>query len=143
MVLFALLHWSLSQSIFLVQVDFYDSTDSILKYNKITTCGYSNIAIITSICIASIIVIFGLANAFRRFKVLIPLAGGCSAVISAACHQPKQDDNAPLERVKWGVVDTEGRDGKGSGEGNSEEETGHCCITSLAVSPPVEGTLYA
>ena len=35
----------------------------------------------------------------------MPLAGRCSAAISAACHPPEVDTNALTKALLWGVVD--------------------------------------
>jgi len=84
-----------SQSIFLVNVTVYDTNGSPANgtwepeetyYTSITDCGYSNMAIILAIILAGITVIFLLGNSLRRLQPGIPVAGGCSAVISAACH---------------------------------------------------------
>jgi hypothetical protein len=135
MIFFGLLHWILSQSIFLVRVDFYDA-NNLQDQSSISTCGYSNIAIISAIVVGSLGVLVNLGIGFRRFRPGIPLAAGCSAVISASCHRPEEDENASLERVKWGVV-------SGSKSIVGEEPYWHCCITSLEVEEPVKGTLYA
>ena len=58
------------------------------------------------------------------------LAGSCSAAISAACYRPEEDVDAAIKPVMWGVV-------------SSEDDVGHCCFTSLEVSPPVQGEGYA
>jgi hypothetical protein len=138
MIFFALLHWLLSQAIFLVRVDFYDDSDTMNTGGSISTCGFSNIAIIGAIFVGSLGVIAISANGFRRFSPGIPSAVGCSAVISAACHRPAQDESASLGWVKWGAVKTRIHTGE-----DGEEPFGHCCITSLKVEEPVEGGLYA
>src|SRR6266480_1749073 len=99
MILFAVLHWCLSQSIFLVRVDYYDSDNNMVDGQSISTCGYSNIAIIFTIITGSIGVLTCFANGFRRFKPGIPLAAGCSAVISAACHRLEWDSHVAFEEV--------------------------------------------
>jgi hypothetical protein len=110
----------------------------MIDWQSISTCGYSNIAIIGAIVIGSLGVLISLGNGFRRFRPGIPLAAGCSAVISAACHRPEGDGDALFERVKWGVA----KGGGGVTEMRSETY-GHCCISSLDVEEPVEGHLYA
>ena len=83
-----------------------------------------------------VIVLIGAAHGFRKVKLGMPLAGSCSAAISAACHAPEADVNASLKRLKWGVVAQEGSD-------SSYKDVGHCCFTSLDVEAPVAGKWYA
>lgn len=130
------LHWLVSQSIFLVRVNVRDSAVSEGIGVGVSTCGYSPIAIIFVIILGSIIVLVGIANGFRKVSADMPLAGSCSAAISAACHPPKADVGASLKRVMWGVV----------AEGNpndSVESVGHCSFTSFKVEAPIVGRKYA
>ena len=67
---------------------------------------------------------------FRKYPDGLPLAGTCSAAISAACHRPEDDVNAAEKPVMWGVVD-------------SDDTVGHCCFTSQEVTAPPEWKRYA
>ena len=124
----ATLHWLVSQSLFLANVTDYDTGQGGLQ-GSISTIGYSCIAIITFIFLGAIVVFLGLFNGFRWHQGM-PLAGSCSAAISAACHRPEDDVDAATKPVMWGVV-------------SSENGVGHCCFTSFEVSRPVQGELYA
>lgn len=124
-----ILHWLVSQSLFLARVSFYLEDGTEDNASSFSTVGYSCIAIITVIIVGGIVVLFGILNGFRRYKPGIPLVGSCSAAISAACHRPKEDEDAAGKPLMWGVVST--KDG-----------IGHCCFTSFDVTPPVEGELY-
>ncbi|KAL8685755.1 MAG: hypothetical protein Q9218_007560 [Villophora microphyllina] len=124
------LHWLVSQSIFLARVTALDPSGVEDKDYSISTCGYSNIAIITVIIVGFIAVVFGIANGFRKYPAGMPLVGSNSAAISAACHAPKDDVDASVLPVMWGAVEMEGK-------------IGHCCFTSYEVTPPVVGELYA
>lgn len=98
------LHWLVSQSIFLARVAVFDPSGIEDKGYDISTCGYSNIAIITVIPVGFIAVVFGIANGFRKYPAGMPLVGSNSAAISAACHRPKDDVDASVLPVMWGVV---------------------------------------
>ena len=127
------LHWLVSQSLFLALVIQINSSGHEENLDQIlvrTPMGYSSIAIIITIFFGSIAFLLIILNGFRRYKPGIPLVGSCSAAISAACHQPKDDHDAAIKPLMWGVVST--KDG-----------VGHCCFTSFEVTPPVEGELYA
>lgn len=127
----SVLHWLVSQSIFLARVNVVDSQNLEVVDAGLSTCGYSPIAIIFAIILGSVIVLVGIANGLRKARVGMPLVGSCSAAISAACHPPKEDVDASLKRVMWGIV----------AEGSSN--TSDCSFTSFKVEAPVVGTLYA
>ena len=134
----SVLHWLVSQSIFLARVDVFDPTGFDMDGwddGGISTCGYSPMAIIFVIFFGFIVLLVGICNGFMELGGM-PLAGSCSAAISAACHPPETDVNASLKRVMWGVVD-EGR------SHDSNECIGHCSFTSFKVESPVVGRLYA
>lgn len=127
------LHWFVSQSIFLARVDIVDSDQVV---DRISTCGYSPIAIICGVILGFIVVLVGIANGFRKVRGGMPFAGSCSAAISAACHPPEADINASSKRVRWGVVtETDPND--------TDNHVGHCSFTSFEVETPVVGRMYA
>lgn len=139
LILSGLLHWLMSQSLFLSSVDVFTSLGT-LSSQSILSVGYSCIAIIFAIIVGCVAVTAGIANGFRLYNAGIPLVGSCSAAISAACHRPKDDRDASLEAVKWGAGDM---DGDGEVDERGERRVGHCCLTSFEVSSPVPGELYA
>lgn len=100
----SILHWLVSQSIFLARLNTIDSAGVEISGADISTCGYSPMAMIFVIILGSIIVLLGICFGFRKSRGGMPLAGSCSAAISAACHPPEADVNASLKRVMWGVV---------------------------------------
>ena len=130
------LHWLVSQSIFLARINVIDSQDTENINADVSTCGYSPMALILVIILGSFLILVGIANGFRNARIGIPLAGSCSAAISAACHPPKADVDASLKRVKWGaVVDPTSK--------NRTERVGHCSFTSFEVEAPTVGKRYA
>ena len=135
LVLSGTLHWLVSQSIFLARIQWY--LDGILQpgflppsQEVLSNLGYSCIAIITVITLGGIVVLIGILHGFRRYKPGVPLVGSCSAAISAACHRPNEDVDAPYKPVMWGAVE-------------SSNPIGHCCLTSFEVTKPVKGQVYA
>ncbi|KAH5234289.1 hypothetical protein HBI62_025840 [Parastagonospora nodorum] len=151
MALSGLLHWLVSQSIFLVSIDFYDvfGSPTISYENEIgpvgsgletqgdsmKTCGYSPIAIITVVIVGSFMVMGIVAFGYVPYKQGMTLAGNCSMAISAACHLDRRVDKsgveAAQEKVQWGVVSV------------GEDGVGHCGFTTGSVTAPVDGELYA
>ena len=134
----SVLHWLVSQSIFLASFDVYDPTNNIVSGDSdglpsnITKCGYSPPAIACLLIVGTIMVLVLALHGLRKLDPGMPLAGSCSLAISAACHRPPRDRNAALSPVKWGAVSHETKD-----------RPGHCCFTSFAVEPPIVGHEYA
>ena len=129
-ILSSLLHWLLSQSVFLARVDTFDANGNVDTANTFSSVGYSPIAIVTVLVLGSCMVIVAYSAGFRRYKPGLPLAGPCSAAISATCHRPVDDVDAANLLVRWGVVRT-------------ESLLGHCCFTSHKISFPNPNRLYA
>ncbi len=130
-----LLHWFVSQSIFLVRLDLYGDTGEFLGSDS--NCGYSCIAIIFVILVGSLSVLAAIASGARRYKPGIPLSSSCSAAISATCHPPPSDLEPATLPVKWGVAATPELESPGFAG------FGHCTLTTEKVSMPVAGRRYA
>lgn len=81
-----ILHWLISQSIFLVVVSRYNANGSLESAFELATCGYSPIGMIfVIICgIAMLLCLLGIS--MIKLDGSIPIVSGCSAAISAACH---------------------------------------------------------
>ena len=111
MALSGVLHWLVSQSIFLVSINRFDrdgnpvsDSDSSYSYGpsgsrrggggEFLTCGFSPVAILAVIMVGVVMVLVLLAQGFRRFAPGIPLAGTSSGAIAAACHLPAAEDAA-------------------------------------------------
>ncbi|KAK4963812.1 hypothetical protein LTR28_004372 [Elasticomyces elasticus] len=129
-----LLHWLASQSLFMVQISIIGESRGPVPTTRISTCGYSPVAIILTTVVVSLIIIAGIVTGMRRYRMGMTLASSCSAAISAACHPPEGDVDASVLPVQWGVV---GEKTTASGS------VGHCTFTSWDVSVPVRGKLYA
>ncbi|PGH21346.1 hypothetical protein AJ80_03397 [Polytolypa hystricis UAMH7299] len=144
------LHWLISQSIFLVSVDAHNCTKGANGADPskpvpcvrnrtvdFLSCGYSPIAMIFVIIVAGIMFAFGVGTAMRRLPPGIPLAGSCSAAISAACHSHNDGPEAAVLPLQWGVTHD---DANGETPGNDSQ---HCSFSSKEVWPPEEDALYA
>ena len=128
----AVLHWLVSQSIFLVRIDVYDIHHDLDPDASFSSCGYSAYALAISIMVGSVMFLALLCNGFRTLDPTMPIVGSCSLAISAACHRPSEDNEASLSPVQWGAVFHE-----------TVEKPGHCCFTSFASMLPIEGQRYA
>ena len=127
----AILHWLVSQSIFLVRIDAYDVHHILVPKESFTSCGYSAYALVITVIVGIVIVLALLLNGFRRLDPRMPVTGSCSLAISAACHRPPGDKEASLLPVQWGVLSHA-----------TDEGPGHCCFTSFDVELPIEGQRY-
>jgi hypothetical protein len=130
------LHWLVSQSIFLVAIDYYDTFGNpaiereALFGSNYKTLGFSPIAIICVLVFGGLAVMSVIAFGFVPYKRGMTLAGSCSMSISAACHTVGED-GAAKKKLQWGVVST-GCDG-----------VGHCAFSTKEVDAPVKGEVYA
>ncbi len=140
-----LLHWLLSQSLFLVRTVTYQVANpgqAVLNPSATTiggyvsNLGYSYAAILTSLIWGLVLVIIIVAVMYVcKYPVGLPIGGTNSAVISAACHAgPKETANGDMtdQPLKWGVIIP-----------GSEDIVGHCSFSSEHVDFPQPGHLYA
>ena len=159
------LHWLVSQSIFIARISVLDGSDT--EVDSASTCGYSDIALICTIVVGFTAVMVGVLVGFRKCKPGLPLAGSCSAVISAACHSPAADTKASEKLINWGALkdkpvssdddddtdkindkddnidDRDDEDEDENNNGSEEGEGGHCCFTSFHVTYPEDGGQYS
>jgi hypothetical protein len=145
MLLSGVLHWLVSQAIFLVSIDFYthDGTPSAYAWSSsgyvrvfdFKTCGFSPIAIVSVIVLGGLMIVGIFAFSFVPYDRGMTLAGSCSIAISAACHLDKEVDIdgevAAIEKLQWGVVSV------------GDNGVGPCAFSSQDVEVPVKGELYA
>ncbi|KAF5381867.1 hypothetical protein D9757_008366 [Collybiopsis confluens] len=132
-----LLHWLVSQSIFLVQVIYYDESDS--DYNStISSCGFSSLGMILTLIVGGTLILGALIfGYFSYFDGDMPFVGSCSAAISASCHPPIPDGSDPLKPMKWGAV-------LGFESGNGKQSAvGHVSFSSGNVFEPIPGCYYS
>ncbi|KAL8692921.1 MAG: hypothetical protein Q9218_002147 [Villophora microphyllina] len=127
-----LLHWLISQSLFLARVNVFTSAGRQDTNVSISTVGYSVLPLVVVLVIASLVVLMALLMGFRRLKPGLPLVGSNSAAISAACHAPMKDFAASEKSLMWGAVDEKTKHG-----------VGHCSFTSFEVRLPIDGQMYA
>ena len=106
LVVSAVLHWLVSQSFFFVQVIPFDrhGVPQRSSPDVLVTCGYSPVAIIFGIIVGGLLPIVAVLLGLRRFRSHMPLAGQCSAAISAACHPMTMAVDHALKPVQWGQV---------------------------------------
>ncbi|KUM65815.1 hypothetical protein ACN42_g1230 [Penicillium freii] len=89
LVLYVVLHWLVSQSTFYVLRIPYTPQGEAVWSDSISSLGLSPLLIFCALLIGSFIICLLILLSLKRFKSNMPLAGSCSAVISAACHPPE------------------------------------------------------
>ncbi|KAI5465240.1 hypothetical protein BGZ63DRAFT_347217 [Mariannaea sp. PMI_226] len=129
-----LIHWMLSQSLFVVAIE---NLDDPTLYS---TCGYSPIAIIAVTLASGVLLSVIIITGFRRLPSTIPVVGSCSLAIAAACHHPTglPQPEEPFLPLKWGVI-VMGSNGEAIDTGT----VGHCGFSSNYVEEPQAGAQYA
>jgi hypothetical protein len=127
------LHWLLSQSLFLVRIDVFDQSGDKVDSDSKSACGFSLLSLMTFLIVFTILLsVIGWVG-FRELKQRLAFAASCSLVISAACHPAEDEKNPHLGEVKWGVVAEQ-----------VEQGYEHCSITSKHTKKRglVEGRMY-
>lgn len=137
----AILHWLVSQSIFLARiVTFVDEQGSGGEFEDArlgaesagSQIGYSAGPVVAAILLATFMLLTVVGMGYRKFESNMPVAASCSSALAAATHRPKEDVNASVLPVMWGEVPEMG-----------SERIGHCCFTSHDVVALIPGRQYA
>ncbi|KAJ5302286.1 hypothetical protein N7508_007149 [Penicillium antarcticum] len=144
----SILHWLVSQSLFVIAIEAYDSAMNRDPSQDVYACGYSPMAIIIATSVGVIMFTCLIVLSLRRFESAMPVASSCSLAIAAACH-PEFDPNVdemgpePVEEIEsedegediallplqWGSIAVDG-------------PVRHCTFASGDVFPPEEGQKY-
>ncbi|KAJ5196975.1 hypothetical protein N7449_007454 [Penicillium cf. viridicatum] len=135
-----ILHWLISQSLYLVSTMSYGARLTREPADDTFTCGYSPSAIVSTLSVGAAMMAFLVLMAFKRLKSGMPVAGSCSLAIAAACHPslPDGEDGAMGETariggtlpLKWGVK-MPGCDG-----------IRHCALSSEQVEFALDESVY-
>lgn len=145
-------HWLISQGFYYTRIAVYDLNEDYTPAKDISTTGYSPKALFIILTVGSfLLVVFGIGTGFRHFPAGLPVAGGCSAVISAACHSIDEDEDSVLRPLQWGVVfeplPSERPDVIMPVERevfwNNRDRPGHCSFSSRRISRLISGNYYA
>ncbi|OJJ46443.1 hypothetical protein ASPZODRAFT_2129457 [Penicilliopsis zonata CBS 506.65] len=143
------LHWLASQSMFFaVFIPYTRQGQMDTGLTKSFICISTTAIALGAILLALMVCILGVL-AFRRFSSEIPIAGSCSAAISAACHPARNEDShtVALGVVMWGETTQPAlRDAIHDSTGTFSQpstQTGHCSFTSFPAVRPRPNKLYA
>lgn len=81
-----IMHWALSQSLFLTELRIVDPNTKIDPDGHKTAVGYSIIGFIVLLGIAAIMVIALILVGLRKYPAGMPLLSSCSLAVAASCH---------------------------------------------------------
>ncbi|KAH7077439.1 hypothetical protein FB567DRAFT_608536 [Paraphoma chrysanthemicola] len=145
MALSGLLHWLVSQSIFLVSIHTYGYDEELRKWTQLastpavpytyTAVGYSPMAIMLVLAVGVFLLVLLLLAGSVKLRTAAPIVGSCSAAIAAACHVRTGEDGSltAISRVQWGVTSRSKEAG----------EVGHCSFSKNDVTSPKRGSQYS
>ena len=142
------MHWLLSQSLFLVIINALDVHGNRAKYGSETACSFSLKAMFLTILIGTTAMVILIGLGLRRLRSDMPVASSCSAAISAACHPPPGDTDASLKSVQWGEIIKTQAQSKGTGDlsvdrkPSADADYPHCSFTSQEVMKPSRDNCY-
>lgn len=129
MIISALLHWLMSESLFYIHVNVLDPNGNSVLSDQLNCIGYSVLGMMIVLIILGVLTFTTwMLSLLGRFPAGMPVVGSCSAGISAACH-PIGEGDISEKLVSWGEV-----------SGRNHE--GHCSFTSREASMPVIGHVY-
>ncbi|KAI8305602.1 hypothetical protein K4K59_012125 [Colletotrichum sp. SAR11_240] len=113
MTIMAFMHWSVSRSIYLVELEIYDKSGVLVPDRSVTGCAFSPTPIILSLCLGGGMILLLLGLSAKTLDPGMPIAGSCSLAISAAAHAGKNEVDAAARPLQYGVITEDGTDEKG------------------------------
>lgn len=170
MVCSAVLHWLVSQAIFMTKIQFLSFSGQMSHRlgggigddGELLSASYSSGAIMLCLIVSALMVLGLITVGFQKLKHQMTMAGSCSAVISAACHVGVNEGQALLgttdslpeghadghirnicnRPLRWGDVTFYGFDTR-----PVEQKYGTSVVRRLGfsageVTAPTEGVLY-
>ncbi len=149
----AIIHWLISQSIFLGVVTIYDEVGNLQENFAVATCGFSPLAMILVIMSGAFLGLGIVGLSRLKLNEGMRIVGSCSAAISAACHPEvagtKQAEDG-WQTVKGPVVWGDVSMATIFKPDMEDDSTGHCCFVGAAdsgwqmkVRQPIEGKPYS
>lgn len=137
-----LLHWFLSQSLFLARVSYRGLEQYNLQPGSglIDALGWSPIGLICTLVTGFTMMVIIWLMGLRRFSENMPLSAGCSISISATCHPaPGEVDNLAEQPLLFGDLRS-----YWSGRHSAGSNNPHASFTARdAAESLVEGELYS
>jgi len=127
----ALLHWMVSRSLYLVNINVLGPSGQLLNDQSIFACGFS----VTMLCLVFALLMVMATTicgfSLRPLRGDIPLIGVNSLAVSAICHNPDSSATETQRPLLWGVT-----------KKPEDGQPGHCALSSGEVERPVPGQEY-
>lgn len=106
---YALLHFFISQALFIVINDPYDAAGNLFADLSITQLMWSPEALMVSLMWLTVLLVVLYGFGLRRLDTRgMPLLGSCSVAISAACHSPLTSHKDAGMKVQYGEIGSVG-----------------------------------
>lgn len=103
-----LLHWLISEAIFMVDVQVLDSNRNRIADESFYGLAWGPTATLCAVIEGGLLIVFLYAYGFLRFPAGAPVLSSCSIAISAACHpSTREHDEAIVRPLRYGVLDTD------------------------------------
>ena len=115
-----ILHWAMSQSLFLAKVNVLNPFGVVNEDRSFSTLGWSALALLILLIVSGLMVIALVVSGFRRFDEGAPTVGSNSRAMLAASFTIGDGKAEALKKVRYGVLGSVGggvkRVGLGSGD---------------------------
>ena len=138
----ALLHWLISQSIFMIRVNVYTPSGTEDRDQFISTVGFSAYAIVIALVMAFLMLFAALGLGFAmKYPATMPLTATCSASIAAICQPAwgaRFEPDTTTMPLMWSSI-THSTNHAVKAESVTK---GHATFSSSQVSPLIEGAIY-
>ena len=144
LVISGVLHWLISQGIFLVYLESYGPKEPTFNgteqkrvsyFDDSIAIGWSPFGVLWVIFVIFVMVVLLTFVGLLKFPTPMPVVGSCSIAIAAACH-PSAGDQWETEKIweaelQWGATSEPDR-----------EKPGHCSFSAAEVGSPIDGSAY-
>ena len=114
------LHWAMSQSLFLAKVNVLDPHGEVDTERSFTTLGWSALALLLLLIAGGLMLVALVVCGFRRFGAGAPTVGSNSRAMLAASFTLGDGREEALKKVKYGVLGNVGNGSKRVGFGSSD-----------------------
>jgi hypothetical protein len=144
MIAFGLLHWLVSQTVFLVNIEWFgpqlmDNSNTIRwtekkELNQVIG-GYSPLGYWILFILGVLLIVPVTLLGAKKLPSGMPIAGSCSFAIAAACHPESASASSKVTTAKlqWGVESCI----------LVARGVGHCTFSADDVEYPIHGNMYA
>ena len=99
-----LLHWSISQTLFLDQLEVFAPNGSLDADHSFACLCWSALALLMSLIISLLMIAAPIALGFLHYPRHVPLVESNSLAISTACHRLPGKEGEERAKLKYGII---------------------------------------